>query len=142
MAQVHSAMTDNINTEAAILKLLAYCQANDWAGYDPYDAVNSRVFAVLPSLDSRIPRLVLTQTLRRSPINLRRLLLVPKTQNPKAIALFLSAFLKLSRIGVTKTGGFVDLMIKRLVALRPQGGPYWRWGRGFPWQPRTTVLPT
>jgi len=26
------------------LKLLAYCKANEWAGYDPYDALNSRVF--------------------------------------------------------------------------------------------------
>jgi hypothetical protein len=30
--------------EAAVLKLLAYCRANDWAGYDPYDALNSRLF--------------------------------------------------------------------------------------------------
>ena len=142
MAQVHSAMTDNINTEAAILKLLAYCQANDWAGYDPYDAVNSRLFAALPFLNSKIPRLVLTQTLRRSPINLRRLLLVPKAQNPKAIALFLSAFLKLSRIGVAKTGDLVDPMIERLIARRSQGVPYWCWGYSFPWQTRTIVVPT
>ena len=33
--------------EAKILKLLAHCQANDWAGYDPYDAVNAPVFAAL-----------------------------------------------------------------------------------------------
>src|SRR6266581_5452028 len=124
MAQVHSAMTDNINTEAAILKLLAYCQANDWAGYDPYDAVNSRLFAALPFLNSRIPRLVLTQALKRSPINLRRLLLVPKTQNPKAIALFLSAFLKLSRIGVVNEEDLAGLMIEQLIALRSQCTPY------------------
>src|SRR6266481_1029624 len=42
--------------EAKILKLLAYCQANDWAGYDPYDAVNSHVFAALPFLNSRLSR--------------------------------------------------------------------------------------
>jgi len=29
--------------EVKILKLPAYCQANDWAGYDPYDALNSHV---------------------------------------------------------------------------------------------------
>jgi len=33
------------------LKLLAYCQANDWAGYDPYDALNSEIFKALPVLD-------------------------------------------------------------------------------------------
>src|SRR5207245_2383832 len=114
----------------------------DWAGYDPYDAVNSRLFAALPFLNSKIPRLVLTQTLRRSPINLRRLLLVPKAQNPKSMALFLSAFLKLSRIGVAKTGDLVDPMIERLIARRSQGVPYWCWGYSFPWQTRTIVVPS
>ncbi len=128
--------------EAKILKLLAYCQANDWAGYDPYDAVNSQVFTALPFLNARLPRLVLTQALKRSPINIRRLLRIPKTQNPKAIAVFLSAFLKLSRIGVGKAEEFVELMIERLIALRSQGFPYWCWGYSFPWQTRTIAVPT
>jgi len=81
-------MAKGNHLEAKILKLLAYCQANDWAGYDPYDAVNSPVFAALPFLNSRFPRLFLTQALKRSPINIRRMLGIPKTQNPKAIALF------------------------------------------------------
>src|ERR1700693_4747283 len=84
------------STEVAMLKLLSCCRANAWAGYDPYDALNSRLFSVFPILNFRLPRLVLTQGLKRSPINVRRFLGVPKTQNPKALALFLSAFLKLS----------------------------------------------
>src|SRR2546422_7077716 len=134
-------LIDN-HLEAKILKLLTYCGANDWAGYDPYDAVNSRAFAALPFLNSRLPRLILTQVLKRSPINIRRLLLIPKTQNPKAIALFLSAFLKLSRIGMARAGDFVELMIERLIALRSQGVPHWCWGYSFPWQTRTIVVPT
>src|SRR5438477_12754669 len=81
----------------ATLKLLNYCKANDWAGHDPYDALNSKIFEALPFLDSRIPRLALTQALKRSPINIRGPLLIPKTQNAKAIALFLSALLRLSK---------------------------------------------
>jgi hypothetical protein len=134
-------MTDNINAEAAILKLLAYCQANDWAGYDPYDAVNSRTFAVLPFLNSRLPRLVLTQALKRSPVNIRRLMLIPKTQNPKAIALFLSAFLKLTKMEMSDQEGLVEGMIERLIALRSRGVRYWCWGYSFPWQTRTIVVP-
>src|SRR5712692_7616901 len=127
--------------EAKILKLLAYCRANGWAGYDPYDALNSRVFATLPFLNSRLARLVFTQAFKLSPINLRRLLLIPKTQNPKAIALFLSAFLKLSRIGALKSGDLVEEMIERLIGLRSEGIPYWCWGYSFPWQTRTIVVP-
>jgi hypothetical protein len=130
------------NATPAMLKLLAYCKANDWAGYDPYDALNSRAFQALPFLDSRLPRLVLTQALKRSPVDIRRLLLVPKTQNPKAIALFLSAFVKLSRIGLVDHQSLIALMIDRLIALRSPDVSYWCWGYSFPWQTRTIVVPT
>jgi len=125
----------------ATQKLLEYCQANGWAGHDPYDALNSRLFEALPFLNSRIPRLVLTQAMKRSPINLRRLALIPKTQNPKAIALFLSAFLNLSKAGVLDQAGLIELMIERLVELRSLGNRYWCWGYSFPWQTRTIVVP-
>lgn len=134
-------MPKDNHLEATILKLLAYCQANDWAGYDPYDATNSHIFVALPFLNTRVPRLVLTQILKRSPINIRRLLGIPKTQNPKAIALFLSALVGLSRIGVGKTENLVEPMIERLIALRSPGTPYWCWGYSFPWQTRTFVVP-
>jgi len=102
-------MIQDAQLEGKVQKLWSYCQANDWAGYDPYDAVSC--FRRLPFLNSRLPRLFLTQALKRSPINIRTFLRILKTQNPKAIALFLSAFLKLSRTGVVKTGDLVDPMI-------------------------------
>src|SRR6185503_3508027 len=77
------------------VRLLAYCRANEWAGYDPYDALNSPVFGSLPFLNFRVPRIVFTQVMKRSPVNFRRLLRVPPTQNPKGLALFLAALLKL-----------------------------------------------
>src|ERR1700730_5968741 len=110
---------------AATLKLLTYCQADNWAGYEPYDALNSPIVNALPFLNSRLPRLILTQVLKRSPINIRSLMLIPKTQNPKGIGLFLSAFVKLSRIGVANQDNYIDLMIDRLVALRTRDVPYW-----------------
>ena len=140
MTQVHSAMVDDA-LEATLLKLLAYCDANGWAGYDPYDALNSRVFEALPFLNSRLPRLVLTQAMKRSPINLRPLLLVPKTPNPKALALFLSALLKLDGIGHTGPKATIQTMIEQLISLRSTGVPYWCWGYSFPWQTRTELVP-
>ena len=127
--------------QAIILKLLAYCRANDWAGYDPYDALNSRLFGALPFLDSRFPRLVLTQALKRSPVNFRRLLLIPKAENPKAIGLFLSALLKLSALDLPDHENLISLMVDRLIALRSPGVSCWCWGYSFPWQGRTTVVP-
>ena len=126
-------------------KLLAYCRQNDWAGYDPYDALNSRLFNVLPLVNSRIPRLALTQILKRSPINVRHLALVPKTQNPKAVALFLRALLLLPdsimAAGEDSRKDLIRYLIDRLVALRSPGVEFWAWGYSFPWQGRNILVP-
>jgi hypothetical protein len=131
----------SMDVESAARKLLAYCRENDWAGYDPYDALNSRIFMALPALQSRMPRLVLTQLLKRSPINVRGLLQIPKTQNPKGIALFLSALLKAPELGTGESEDPVALLTETLVALRSSNTPYWCWGYSFPWQTRSIVVP-
>ena len=127
--------------QAALHKLVAYCRANDWAGHDPYDALNSRLFKKLPFLNSRWPQIVLTQALKRSPINVRSLFLVPKTQNPKALGLFLSAFVKLSEHQLAERENLIEHMIERLMALRSNDNAHWCWGYSFPWQTRTIVVP-
>lgn len=129
------------DVKTAILKLLDFCRANDWAGYDPYDALNSKVLEALPFLNSRVPRIVLTQALKRSPFNIRPFLFIPKVQNAKAIALFLAAFVKLSKAEEINLGDLVPRMIDRLIALRSPGVPYWCWGYSFPWQTRTIIVP-
>ncbi len=129
------------NPKTALLKLLAYCRANDWAGYDPYDALNSKLFESLPFINSRLTRLVLTQALKRSPVNIRGLLRIPKTQNPKAIALFLAAFLKFSKTELADRDELIDLGIDRLAALRSESSSYWCWGYSFPWQGRAVIVP-
>ena len=99
-------------------KLLAYCRANDWAGYDPYDALNSGLFNSLPLSDTRLFRLVFTQALKRSPVNLRPLLRVERTQNPKGLALFLTAVLKLRKLAILRDDRLARELIARIIALR------------------------
>lgn len=130
----------NKEVQSATLKLLAFCQSENWAGYEPYDVLNSRLFD-LPLLNSKLPRLVFTQALKRSPINVRSLFMIPKTQNPKALGLFLSGFVKLATIGVATEQDYVGQMIDRLIALRSQGVSSWCWGYNFPWQTRTVLVP-
>ncbi len=131
----------NQDVEQATRKLLAYCRHNDWAGHDPYDALNSGLFKALPFLDSRFPRLALTQLLKRSPINVRSLALVPKTQNPKALALFVMALLKLPNTVVDGRDDLIRYLIDRLARLRSSGISYWAWGYSFPWQGRSILVP-
>jgi hypothetical protein len=120
---------------------MAYCGENNWAGFDPYDALNSRVFSLTPFVKSRVCRIAITQIMKRLPVNLRPPLLVPREQNPKAIALFLTAFLKLSKLGLLDQKDLVEVMVERLVALRSPNTSYWCWGYSFPWQTRTDLVP-
>src|SRR5260221_344770 len=122
-------------------KLLEYCVRNDWAGHDPYDALNSRVFRALPFLDVKWIRLVLTQSFKRNPLNLRSLLLVPRTHNPKGLALFLSALVKLSRVGLLDDDQHVRRLTDLLLQSRTSGSSYSCWGYSFDWQTRTKLIP-
>jgi hypothetical protein len=122
-------------------QLFSYCDQNDWSGYDPYDALNSRLLESLPFLNFKIPRLVLTQAAKRCPVNIRPLLLIPKTHNPKALALFLASFIRLSKLGLLADDELVAEMIDRLAAHRSPDSPYWCWGYSFPWQTRTILVP-
>ena len=123
------------------LQLLAYCRAEEWSGYDPYDALNSRVFKALPFLDFKLARLALTQGVKRCPINLRPLLLIPKTPSPKGIALFLSSMTKLSKIGLVDGEKDIGEMADTLLALRSPDERYSYWGYNFDWQTRYDLIP-
>lgn len=134
----HDRSTEEVR--ALTQKLLSYCKENDWAGYEPYDVLNSRVFSALPLLNFWFSRLLFTQLLKRSPVNIRGLLLIPKTQNPKALGLFLTAFVNLSKAGF-ETGDLVPKMIENLISLRSPDTKYFCWGYNFPWQTRTVLVP-
>ena len=127
--------------KSSLIILLDYCRKNDWAGYDPYDALNSKIFKTLPFLDFRLFRLGFTQVMKRCPVNFRPLLMVPKTQNPKGLALFLAAFIKLSKLGLLDQEALIGLMAEKLEALRSKNTPYWCWGYSFPWQTRSMLVP-
>ena len=129
------------SVQSATMKLLAYCQARQWAGIDPYDALNSRIFQALPLLDQRIPRLILSQLLKRSVFNIRPLLLVPPAQNPKALGLFLMALLKMRKLGVVDTEAQQRTIVASLESLRAPNSTHYCWGYSFPWQTRTQLVP-
>lgn len=126
--------------ERVIQKTLCHCRANDWAGHDPYDALNSRLLTIFPALDKKVVRLTFIQALKRFPINLRRLLLVPKTRQSKGLALFLSSVLKLQQLGWLRDEELPKIILDQLLASRSPDTRYWCWGYSFPWQTRTLLV--
>lgn len=121
-------------------ELLAHCRSREWSGYDPYDGLETPLMDHPPFRNSRHLRLVVTQLLKRSPINLRPMLRIEKSRNPKALALFLSATVMLSRMGLLQSLDPVFELIDLLLASR-SSHPRDCWGYPFPWQTRTQLVP-
>ncbi|HVQ38839.1 MAG TPA: prenyltransferase/squalene oxidase repeat-containing protein [Pyrinomonadaceae bacterium] len=123
-------------------ELLLWCRSRDFAGSDPFDALNSRVLQRTPLRHSRTLRLVSTQLLKLSPLNLRPLALVPPQRNSKGIALF--ALASLARYRRTKTAeaaAETRELLDRLLRMQITGfhGP--AWGYNFDWQSRHFFAP-
>ena len=126
---------------SSTISLFDYCKSHKWAGYDPYDALNSKLFFLFPFLNNRIPRIVFTQVLKRIPVNIRPLLLIPKTQNPKALGLFISAIINLSKIGLVDHSIHTQDIVANLSKLRGKNEKEWCWGYSFPWQTKKYLVP-
>src|SRR4051812_13453994 len=118
--------------ETVTRKLFGYCKSNNWSGHDPYDALNSEILRLFPILDSRVPRIALTQFLKRSPVDFRRFLRIPPTQNPKALGIFLKAALKLQSCGLLEDGSVVEGLAEKVLSARSSGVEHFAWGYSFP----------
>jgi len=134
-------LISNARLEEIVTRLEAYCRSRDWAGYDPYDALNSGRFARTPLARSRLARLALTQLLKRSPVNFRPLLGIVPHQNPKALGLFLSFYGRRLVAGDAGAAAPARAVAARLLELRSPGAGCWCWGYSFPWQMRTRLVP-
>lgn len=121
--------------------LKAYVEAVDYAGYDPYDALNIPLIRFISS-KSKYLRIAFTQFLRRCPVNLRPLLGVKKGHNPKGIGLFLWGYSKL--YALTKEPRYlerIDYILNILEQLQSRGYSGNAWGYNFDWQSRTFMRP-
>jgi hypothetical protein len=134
---------------SSFLKLKTYCENENFKGWDPYDGMNSKIFQALPLKHWDLARLAWIQGFKRSPINLRKLLLVPKEHNAKGVGLFLLGYCRLYRLaenGCEDFGTKEELLkqikdiTKLLLSLRSEGYSGSAWGYNFDWQARRLFL--
>ncbi len=128
--------------QTAHQELWRWCRAQSFAGYDPYDALNSLLFQATPLKHSRAARLAWTQFHKRSPINLRPLVRIPRERNSKAIALFALASLANYRRSKTKEAEVeARELLDDLMWMRLKGFSGAAWGYNFDWQSRAFFAP-
>lgn len=129
-------------------ELFAWCEAENFAGYDPFDGLNSRIFQLSPLKYFSLARLAWLQTVKRSAKNLRPQLKIEKGVNSKGIALF--ALAELSRFratGETKHAENSQKLLEKLLELQirnPQSAIHNQktaFGYNFDWQSRAFFAP-
>ncbi len=111
-------------------------------GYDVFDGLGSRLFRKTPCFRSRAMRLAWIQLFKRSPVNLRRLALVPRTGNAKGLALLIRGLLDLYR--TDGEASYLDdarELAGRIVSQRAPGREYFCVGYDFFWEARAFSVP-
>ncbi len=117
--------------EEALARLLRYAESEDYAGYDPYDTLNSP----LPFhwLGKWGPVLAI-QFQKRNPLNIRPLLGVRKGRNPKGVGLFLRAYsLLYQQSGDQEYLRKAEKLFTWLREHPSKGYSSYCWGYNFPW---------
>jgi hypothetical protein len=137
--------------QSAYDELFSWCQEHEFAGHDPFDALNSRLFRATPLALSRDARFVWTQLVKRSPCDFRSIIRVPAERNAKGIALFaLAQIANYRRLKTKKSEELVHRFLADLLAMKLDGYSGAAWGYNFDWQSRNffarrgtpTIVPT
>lgn len=132
----------DVSVEQAFSDLFSWCRARDFAGHDPFDALNSRVFQLTPLQLSRNARLLWTQACKRSPVNIRSLALIPRQKNAKGLALFaLAALANYRRLKTIEAETEARELLDELERARREKSSLAAWGYNFPWQSRKFFTP-
>ena len=116
-------------------RVLCWSEGEGYLGWNKHDGLNSPILERLFSW-GKWPRLVAIQTVMRSPVNIRPILLVPKVYNPKGLALFAQAWI--DRYLIDNNSDHLrqsERLLTLLLDLKSPGD--WSgscWGYHYPWQ--------
>lgn len=135
------------NLEKIYDELFSYCKTEDFAGHDPFDGLNSRLFQFTPLKFVSPARLAWLQMVKRVPRDLRTTLRVAKGVNPKGLALFTLAELSMFRTtGDSRHAEEAKLLADRLiesriVSINGHRASTTAFGYNFDWQSRSFYAP-
>lgn len=119
-----------------------YVSQGLFKGWDPYDGLNSQVFRISPFCKFRFARLAWIQFFKISPVNFRKILLVPKQHNAKGLGLFLTGYCNKYKTGPDQEDlNKIYYLLDNIMALKSSGYSGSCWGYNFDWQARAFFQP-
>ncbi len=124
-------------------QVYSWSRAQNYRGWNKHDGLNSPILWGLFGW-GKWPRIAAVQLVTRTPINLRPLLLIPHTYNPKGLALFNQGLIDL--YNVTSDKKYLveaTTLIDTLENLKSKGDWHGNcWGYHYPWQDPGFFAPT
>lgn len=124
----------------SLRKLNTWIEGENYAGWDPYDAMNSAFLRALSP--SRHLGVLWTQVVKRSPINLRPVLGVRKGYNPKGMGLFLASAIRRYLLDHRPADrDTIAFLYRWLLDHHSKGYNGYCWGYNFDWSNRSFSAP-
>jgi hypothetical protein len=125
----------------SICRLSDWLEKNDYRGYDTFDGLNAKYLRPL-TFETNFLRTVLQQAVRRFPINMRPLLMIPKNRSTKGMGYLAKGFIRLQEAtGEESWGKKAAAALEWLVENESKGYSGACWGNHFDYQSRSFYLP-
>ncbi|WP_241016399.1 aspartate-semialdehyde dehydrogenase [Paraburkholderia sp. Ac-20336] len=136
----------SIYPDAGILAdtLMKQCGASDYAGYDPFDGLNSALFRRLRLSSVPFAQIAWLQFHKRSRFNFRPLVGVPPLRNPKGIALIILGLLERERRVHDDWNVAEAMRLAEWLMEQRSERKTWKhnaWGYHFDWAARAFFVP-
>jgi len=120
--------------ETILRDLLRSAEEQNYCGYSKFDALNSPYLMAL-SFHNKWLRLLYTQIVKELPVNIRPVLRVRKSRNPKGIALFARAyFILYEKTGIREYLDKGESLVQWLIQNPSPAQRNLSWGYNFIWQ--------
>ena len=125
----------------SIGRLSRWLEENDYKGYDTFDGLSARFLRPF-TFDTKVLRIVLQQSVRRLPVNLRPVLGITKERSSKGMGFLARGFTRLHRTtGDPVWAGKAEMALQWLIENQSKGYSGACWGNHFDYQSRGFYLP-
>ncbi len=125
----------------SISRLSGWLGENDYRGYDTFDGLSARFLRPF-TFETKLLRIVLQQSVRRLPVNLRPVLGIRREQSSKGMGFLARGFIRLHRsTGDPAWAAKAEMALQWLIDKQSKGYRGACWGNHFDYQSRGFYLP-
>jgi len=115
----------------SISRISGWLEKNDYRGYDTFDGLSARFLRPF-TFETKLLRIVLQQTVRRFPINLRPVLGITREQSSKGMGFLARGFMRLHKTtGDPAWAGKAEMALQWLIENQSKGYSGACWGNHF-----------